>query len=77
MTDSMQIQRPADPNDAAPPMNPPDLATLSPAQRRVEMARLIRKRIVDGGLAPEDLDRFDDLVAAELDAGRVASAIPI
>lgn len=60
----------ADPNDSAPPARPPDRATLS-ARRLGEMARLIRKRIVDGGLAPEDRDRFDDLVAAELDAGRI------
>ncbi|MCF3946936.1 hypothetical protein AiwAL_06525 [Acidiphilium sp. AL] len=76
MTEFMQIQSPAEPNDAAPPASPPDRATLS-ARRLGELARLIRKRIVEGRFAPDERDRFDDLVTAELDAGRAASAIPI
>lgn len=53
--------------ELATPTKPAD---LSSSQRRVQIARLIRKRIVDGKLTPHDRSQLDDLVAAELGVSR-------
>ncbi len=51
----------------ASPNKPSD---MSSAQRRTEITRLIRKRIVDGKLSQPDRTRLDDLVSAELGVNR-------
>ncbi len=43
---------------------------MSSAQRRTEITKLIRKRIVDGKLSQPDRARLDDMVSAELGVNR-------
>jgi hypothetical protein len=49
---------------------PTKASDMSSAQRRAEITKLIRKRIVDGKLSQQDRGRLDDLVAAELGVSR-------
>ena len=48
----------------------PDPANMNAAQRRGAIAKLIRKRIVDGHLSAADHSELDKLVAAELGVSR-------
>jgi hypothetical protein len=53
--------------DLSSPAKPSDMST---AQRRAAITKLIRKRIVDGTLSPQDRTQLDDLVSAELGVSR-------